>query len=415
MFVQILNQTAWYQFNCSMMKIGHIVVDSCAFLKLLNVNEMAEKVYTCPGVVAEVRDRQARRMLSVLPYELVIKSASPACVKKIIEMSKATGDYRSLSRTDIEVIALTYELSRIHDPASIKESVSRENDLIQMGGSVVADLSIPGFYLPSNKNVKSNNLSQSFSVLKLDGDILNEVEEEAHDEVEEAHNNVEKAHDNVESKLSSSESEGGTDTNDDCVDDAGWITPAKLREMNDLDPGPEHAVKVGCLTQDFAMQNLLKKMNLNVISGDGKLIKSVRSHVLRCHACFEVTKVMSKVFCPKCGNKTLKRVPVELDEQGAMKMFFSRNPKVLNPKGLRYPLPHPRGGKHSNNPILVEDQRIPQNKPSRKSMMRTNVWAENYECGISPFAVRDTESRAFRLGIRPNNQRRSGARFLKKR
>lgn len=387
------------------MKTGHVVVDSCAFLKYVKMNELAENVYTCPSVVSEIKDRQARRMLSVLPYELVVKSPSSTSLNKIVEMSKQTGDYRSLSRTDIELIALTYELCTAHDPASINESVSKENDSIQMGGSSVVDLSIPGFYLPSKK---VEDVNGSLSLLKLDEEASND---EVVGEKDEEQNN-----DGIQEQDRISETIGSNEADD--MDDTGWITPAKLRELNSKNSENIQPVKVGCLTQDFAMQNLLKKMNLSVISVDGKLITTVRSYVLRCHACFEVTKVMTKIFCPKCGNKTLKRVPVELNEKGEMKMFFSRNRKVLNPKGLRHPLPHPQGGKHSNNPILVEDQRVPQNKPSRKSMMKTNVWAENYECGVSPFAVRDTESRAFRLGIRPNNQRRSGSgatRFVKKR
>lgn len=44
---------------------------------------------------------------------------------------------------------------------------------------------------------------------------------------------------------------------------------------------------------------------------------------------------MNKVFCPHCGNKTLKKVSVTVNEDGGMKMHFSRNPKVLNARGLR--------------------------------------------------------------------------------
>lgn len=44
---------------------------------------------------------------------------------------------------------------------------------------------------------------------------------------------------------------------------------------------------------------------------------------------------MTKVFCPHCGNKTLKKVAVSVSEDGSLHMHFSRNPKVLNPRGLR--------------------------------------------------------------------------------
>lgn len=44
---------------------------------------------------------------------------------------------------------------------------------------------------------------------------------------------------------------------------------------------------------------------------------------------------MNKSFCPNCGNNTLKKIAVSIKEDGTMQMHFSRNPKVLNPKGKR--------------------------------------------------------------------------------
>lgn len=40
------------------------------------------------------------------------------------------------------------------------------------------------------------------------------------------------------------------------------------------------------------------------------------------------------MFCAHCGNKTLK-VSVTIGDDGTLHMHFSRNPKVLNPRGLR--------------------------------------------------------------------------------
>lgn len=47
------------------------------------------------------------------------------------------------------------------------------------------------------------------------------------------------------------------------------------------------------------------------------------------------TSDMSRVFCSHCGNKTLKKVSVTVSDDGTLHMHFSRNPKVLNPRGLR--------------------------------------------------------------------------------
>lgn len=52
---------------------------------------------------------------------------------------------------------------------------------------------------------------------------------------------------------------------------------------------------------------------------------------------------MTKVFCPHCGNKTLKKVAVSVSDDGSLHMHFSRNPKVLNPRGLRVSTRHRDG------------------------------------------------------------------------
>lgn len=58
------------------------------------------------------------------------------------------------------------------------------------------------------------------------------------------------------------------------------------------------------------------------------------------------TTNMNKAFCPHCGNETLKKVAVTLNEDGSVKMHFSKNPKVLNSRGLRVRHTHPR---HTDN------------------------------------------------------------------
>ena len=49
---------------------------------------------------------------------------------------------------------------------------------------------------------------------------------------------------------------------------------------------------------------------------------------------------MSKLFCAHCGNRTLKKIAVTVSADGNTQMHFSKNPKVLNSKGLRVRLTH---------------------------------------------------------------------------
>ncbi|NXM76383.1 NOB1 protein, partial [Serilophus lunatus] len=197
-------------------------------------------------------------------------------------------------------------------------------------------------------------------------------------------------------------------------DEEGWITPSNLKQAQQdtghCDTAPV-GVQVGCVTTDFAMQNVLLQLGLHVLAVNGMLIRQARSYILRCHGCFRTTSDMAKVFCPHCGNKTLKKVSVSVSEDGSLHMHFSRNPKVLNPRGLRYPLPAPQGGKHANNPQLVEDQRFPQQRLSRKARQKTDVFDPDYLAGASPFAEHDVHSRAANLLIR-DSARGAGRRRL---
>ncbi|CAK6984494.1 RNA-binding protein NOB1 isoform X2 [Scomber scombrus] len=197
------------------------------------------------------------------------------------------------------------------------------------------------------------------------------------------------------------EGEEGEEEDDD-DDGGGWITPSNIKQvkMDTADWTAPADVRVGCLTTDFAMQNVLIQIGLHVLSVNGMLIKQARNYILRCHACFKTTSNMTKQFCPHCGNQTLKKIAVTLSEDGSMHMHFSKNPKVLNHRGMRHTLSLPQGGKHSNNPQLVEDQRFPQQRLSRKARQKTDVFNPDYVAGGSPFCENDIYSRAANLNIR---------------
>lgn len=49
----------------------------------------------------------------------------------------------------------------------------------------------------------------------------------------------------------------------------------------------EETILAGCMTADFAMQNVLLQMGLTLVGTEGKRIQKVKTWVLRCHACFK--------------------------------------------------------------------------------------------------------------------------------
>merc|ERR1711946_76619 len=108
-----------------------------------------------------------------------------------------------------------------------------------------------------------------------------EVVEEEVEEVEEEEEEVE-------------EEEEEDDDDDDDAD--GWITPGNIDQAKNSMNGVLETVQleVACLTTDFAMQNVLMQIGLNVVSLEGRLIHEVRTYILRCYACFRTTSNISK-------------------------------------------------------------------------------------------------------------------------
>lgn len=92
-----------------------IVLDAGPILKnnppLSTLLSRCEELVTTPSVVAEIRDPDARQRLETmyLPF-LKQRTPSPKSFAVLSEFAKKTGDRAVLSGTDIEVLALAYEL-----------------------------------------------------------------------------------------------------------------------------------------------------------------------------------------------------------------------------------------------------------------------------------------------------------------
>lgn len=186
------------------------------------------------------------------------------------------------------------------------------------------------------------------------------------------------------------------DPSDEDDGEGEWITPAnvalhKSRAL-DLLPDPantrkgkkkeDEAIGAGCMTADFAMQNVLLQMGLNLVGLEGKRIERVKTWVLRCHACYKfvslelaslflnsrynrICKDSSKKFCPTCGNNTLLRASVTLSSPTASKnapaMQIHLKPNFqYKLRGTKYSIPAPKPGSAKTGTgtglILREDQ-----------------------------------------------------------
>ncbi|CAG2105783.1 unnamed protein product [Medioppia subpectinata] len=209
-------------------------------------------------------------------------------------------------------------------------------------------------------------------------------------------------------------------------EDEGWITPNNVKDIRrqmqglKVDDEVEEEVSVGCLTGDYAMQNVLLQMGLKVIGiKDGLRIRSTKQFVLRCFACFKITTKSNNAFCNNCGNyRTLKRVALTVKEDGTKEIYINFK-KPINIRGTRYSLPTPRGGKHTNNPVLVADQTQPQNRKTKFAVEEKrghnceNILTDpEYVNRLNPFAINDVYSRSSRINanirrtVNPNVTRR---------
>lgn len=390
-------------------KVDVLVVDTTAFINNAALQELGTQIATVEEVVNEITSKRQIRRLVVLPYDLQIKPVFQENVQYITEFSKKTGDYPSLSATDIKVMALTYQLEKERVGTDHLEKEPQINRLVTFTHHLPNEAKVTaGFYSPGKTDSDGNDESCDTEINDLLGKLTSLDCTKTDDET--INDILIPIKDDTNNQTSEDEVEGNeninADSSDDCAsededNDSGWITPQnialKKQEVNsEVDDKP---VKVACITSDFAMQNVLKQIGLNVLSVDGRQIQQLRSFILRCYACFKTTSIMTKVFCPNCGNRTLKKVAVSLREDGTQVIHLSSR-KRLSGRGKRFSLPTPKGGKHANNPILCEDQRVPDQRPSRLARTKNNPLDPDYTAGFSPFIMRDVSSRSAMLGIR---------------
>ena len=91
----------------------YLVLDTSAFIKETRFEKFeSSELFTVDEVLKEVRDKKARKYLSSIPFRIQTREPTPDAIQAVIDFSKKTGDYTSLSATDISVIALTYTFEK---------------------------------------------------------------------------------------------------------------------------------------------------------------------------------------------------------------------------------------------------------------------------------------------------------------
>ena len=198
---------------------------------------------------------------------------------------------------------------------------------------------------------------------------------------------AEAANHQQEEREEEEESDEENDESDDSNSDAEesieeGSTATENNENNDEKAAesrhPEGESLVCCVTGDFAMQNVLLQMGLRLAAPDGHRITSVSRWVLRCSACYQVTKEVGRLFCPRCGNAALDKVKVTVGADGA-EQYGVKKKHIL--RGTKFSLPRPKGGRN-RDPILREDQLL-----TKKHLLRAQKAAEKAAADqFDPFA-----------------------------
>lgn len=99
-----------------------LIVDSGAIIKhsgFSTLQNAAATYYTSQGVYDEIRDSKARQHLESLPFELQVREPSNEGMLKVVEFSRKTGDYASLSAVDLQILGLLYDLGMFGSEISV--------------------------------------------------------------------------------------------------------------------------------------------------------------------------------------------------------------------------------------------------------------------------------------------------------
>ena len=93
-------------------KSKKVVLDSGAIILGGRIERLGDEFWTIQEVLSEIKDENARLTLNSLPFELHVREVDPAALAFVTKFSKLTGDFPKLSKTDLKVMALTYQLEK---------------------------------------------------------------------------------------------------------------------------------------------------------------------------------------------------------------------------------------------------------------------------------------------------------------
>eukprot|EP00037_Helgoeca_nana_P033918 m.419947 g.419947 ORF g.419947 m.419947 type:complete len:751 (-) comp31947_c0_seq1:114-2366(-) len=354
-----------------------LVVDTAGFLRSSPLETLGREIFTIPEVISEIRDRAVReRMAGVLPYELKFREPTPRSMGIVAEFARETGDFHGLSAVDLKVLALTHTLT-----------VERNGDGGINTKPVISIRDAPksssrhGWFVPGVDAAEGGGTSANTTTDALPSD---EPKPDPADPVKLA--------------ADAAASWGGNWDAEKSEDDRGWITPgnreAVVKTLGRKENHVKAVVRVGCVTADFSMQNVLLQMGMNVVSVDGLLIRRVKTFSLKCESCFRVTHEVHRKFCKACGHPTLYKITVSTNSEGKIEYRMPKRIRTTN-RGARFTTAPAQMGR-VNNLLVREDQRE-FTRPQRREK-DFDAFTADHITGESPFKHTDQSINAKKGG-----------------
>ncbi|KAL1838438.1 hypothetical protein VTJ49DRAFT_2661 [Mycothermus thermophilus] len=346
--------------------VHSLVLDANAIIRndptVSSLLAQAEELYTIPAVVSEIRDEATRsRFQTTLSPFLKLRTPRPESVKFVTDFARKTGDLQVLSKPDIHLVALTYDLEIERNGGDWR--LRRDPDQRRVNGAPAGKEQekgeASGSGTPETGTAQDNNSAN-------DSPSHEEERKDAAQETSQSPSATKQAAESLATQvqdLSLKDPEGhdaketaeGEEEDEDEVtdeeDDGGgeWITPSNIkkyraRENAQVDDQPvQKVLQAALLTADMAMRNVALRMNLNLLDSGFSRITYLRTWVLRCHGCFKVCKDTSKQFCPSCGQATLTRVSCSTDASGNFTLHLKKNFQYIK-RGNVYSIPKPTHG-----------------------------------------------------------------------
>ncbi|OBZ76047.1 20S-pre-rRNA D-site endonuclease nob1 [Grifola frondosa] len=344
----------------------NLVLDAGPLLSLSPLRGLAETYYTLPQVLDELKDKRAREHFERL-------GLSAGCTYRSKDLIRLRWRMAEAAKNAPESVEA--ELIPASDPSAStgddEEAPAETPASIEGGCSGVTD-GEDATEPPASDTEPSTVGDEDDEVPKLeahmDGDVYAKQEREPldgglHQQPDKSSNMLSEASLALTSSATTDVDVSPLYDNPSDSDDGEgeWITPSNvaLHKSRALDLLPAAAdartrkgkgkqIPVACMTADFAMQNVLLQMSLGLVGVEGKRIERVKSWVMRCHACFKISKDASRKFCPSCGTNT-----------PAMQVHLKKNFQYKT-RGTIYSIPAPKPGSAKTGPgeglVLREDQ-----------------------------------------------------------